>query len=114
MIGLKFAAVAIATLMLIAACSDLQAEADEHYDLGVAHQEADELEEAITEFTEVIRLEPDRYEAHYNRGIVNANSGNLRTAIDDFDRALELKPDYADAMHNRGLTWGNLGQEWAN
>ncbi len=112
MLGWRLIAIVIAALALTAACTDPDAAADEHYDLGVAHQEAGELEAAISEFSEVISLEPDRHEAYYNRGIVNANAGNFRTAIDDFDAAIALKPDYADAFHNRGLTWGNLDQGW--
>ncbi|HAL47030.1 MAG: tetratricopeptide repeat protein [SAR202 cluster bacterium] len=112
LLGLRLAAIVIAALTLMAACADPEAEADEHFDLGVAHQEAEELEEAISEFSAVIRLEPDRHEAYYNRGIVNANAGNFRTAIDDFDAAIALKPDFADAFHNRALTWGNLDQGW--
>jgi tetratricopeptide (TPR) repeat protein len=60
--------------------------------------------EAIAEFEEVLRLNPDFAEAHYGLGVELARlPGRRADALAAYARALELRPDFAEAHNNLGL-----------
>ena len=68
------------------------------------------LNDAIAQFEEALRLQPDLAAAHFNLG--NAWSqmpGRLNEAIAQFEAALRLRPDYAPGWHELGLSWFSLG-----
>ena len=56
-----------------------------------------QTDEAIGQYNEAIRLNPDHANAHYNLGLALAVKGQTDEAIQQFQEALRLKPDYADA-----------------
>jgi tetratricopeptide (TPR) repeat protein len=63
------------------------------------------LQEAIAQYKEALRLEPNYPEAHYNLGSVLCRiPGRMNDAIAEFGEALRLKADYPDARNNLGLT----------
>ena len=49
-----------------------------------------DLELAIREYSETIRLEPDNAKAYLNRGLARFDKGDYRLAIQDFDKAIHL------------------------
>jgi tetratricopeptide (TPR) repeat protein len=62
------------------------------------------LSDAIAEYEEAVRLQPDYGEAHNNLGVVLAQMpGRLDDAIAQYEMALRLKPDSAQAHDNLGL-----------
>jgi tetratricopeptide (TPR) repeat protein len=61
------------------------------------------LDEAIKEYCEPLRQEPDYAETHYNLGNALIQKGLLDEAIKEFRTALRLKPDYAEAYSNLGV-----------
>jgi len=62
------------------------------------------LSDAIAEYDEAVRLQPDYGEAHNNLGVVLAQMpGRLDDAIAQYEMALRLKPDSAQAHDNLGL-----------
>jgi tetratricopeptide (TPR) repeat protein len=68
--------------------------------------------DAIVQFTEAVRLAPDRGEAfhiHHNLGRALADLGRLDEAIPHYREALRLKPDYPEAHNNLGLALGRTG-----
>ena len=67
-------------------------------------------EEAVADYDEAIRLNPNDDDAYNNRGIVKANLGQHEEAIADFDEAIRLNPNYAKAYSNRGIVKASLGQ----
>ena len=79
---------------------------NEKYKLG-------DYKEAIADYTQAIRLNPDYALAYYNRGVAKNRLGQHLAAIADFDTAIRLKPDFADAYYNRGGTKSRLGQHFA-
>lgn len=60
------------------------------------------LDAALTDFDEALRLAPDYVRALVGRGRVFVHQGNQDAALADFDRALALQPENADALVERG------------
>jgi Flp pilus assembly protein TadD len=69
-----------------------------------------QLDEAIGQFREAIRLKPDYAKAHYDLGVALGNQGQTGEAIGQYQEAIRLKPDYADAHNNLGGALGLEGQ----
>jgi tetratricopeptide (TPR) repeat protein len=60
-----------------------------------------DLDGAIADYTEAIRLNPGYVYAYNNRGNTRAKQGDMTGAIADYDKAIALNPDYAEAYSNR-------------
>jgi tetratricopeptide (TPR) repeat protein len=69
---------------------------------GIAHRAKGNLDAALQDFNEAIRLKPDHAPAFNNRGDGRRDKGDLDGALQDFNEAIRLKPDYALAFENRG------------
>ncbi len=64
------------------------------------------IDDAIREFNEALRLEPDFAGAHNNLGLAWSKlPGRLDDAVAQFKEALRLQPDYAGAHNNLGYVW---------
>ncbi|UZE46784.1 tetratricopeptide repeat protein [Rhodopseudomonas sp. P2A-2r] len=77
---------------------------------GVAFRSNGEIDRAIEDYDQAIRLQPEYYVAVNNRGVAFMNKGELDRAIADFDRTIQLKPDYLAAFHNRAVALGRKDQ----
>lgn len=69
--------------------------AEEYFQRGLEKYEQGLLEEAIAEWTEAIRLDPNDTASYVNRGIAKSELGDNLGAILDFDKAIELDPNNA-------------------
>jgi tetratricopeptide (TPR) repeat protein len=76
-----------------------------HLDRGAAYDNKGQLDRAIRDYDEAIRLQPDLAYAYNNRGVVHRNRSEFDRAIEDFDRAIAHYPDYFNAHVNRGLAY---------
>ena len=89
----------------------IRAEAYKHR--GIAYAEKGDLDRAIGDFSEALRLEPEDAQAYYNRGIMYSDKGDdvrySDRAIADFTEALRLDPKFANAYGNRGLVYASKG-----
>ena len=63
-----------------------------HYDLGVALLNKGNLDRAIAEFHEVLRLAPGFAEGHYDLGITLAAAGKKDEVAREFAEAQRLDP----------------------
>lgn len=81
-----------------------------HNNLGAALGEKGLIDEAVGQFEESIRLEPDNAEAHNSLGIALGKKGQTDEAIRQFEIALRLRPGFADAHDNLGVTLAGKGQ----
>jgi len=65
-------------------------EASRYFDRGVARFDKGDLDGAIADWTQAIRLNPQLAEAYTNRGLARAHKGDLDGAIADFEMFLKL------------------------
>jgi len=65
--------------------------------------------EAILDFDEALRLNPNSSLIYYNRGVAYGYLGEYEQAIQEYDKALQLDPNDIYAYTNRGIAYGNLG-----
>ena len=84
--------------------------AEYHSQLGILLFQRGQINEAIRQFQEAIRLKPDYAEAHNNLGVALVRKGQIDEAIRQYQEALRLKPDYADAHNNLGAALDKKGQ----
>jgi tetratricopeptide (TPR) repeat protein len=96
-------------LLLLQAAGD-KARARVHAVSGKEHYLNCQYGNAIAEFEEAIRLDPESAEAHNGRGLVYYAQADLRRAIAGFEHALSLDPELADAYYNRGCAMSDRGE----
>jgi tetratricopeptide (TPR) repeat protein len=61
-----------------------------------------DLECALADFDQAIKLSPGYARALYNRGVVHARQGELDRSIAEYTRAIEADPVLARAFNGRG------------
>jgi tetratricopeptide (TPR) repeat protein len=70
-----------------------------------------DVDEAIYQYRQAIRLDPDYGLAHVNLGIALAATGRPQEAIEHYEQSLRFEPEYAQARNNLGLVWHQLGRD---
>jgi Tfp pilus assembly protein PilF len=79
-------------------------------ELGSARMAQGKLDEAIQQYEQALRLNPDHPLARYNLGNALQAKGQTDEAIRQYQEALRLKPDYAMARNNLGNALARKGQ----
>jgi tetratricopeptide (TPR) repeat protein len=78
---------------------------------AAAWEERGELDIAIADFTEAIRLDPKARAVFNNRGNAWSDKKEYDKAIADFTEAIRLDPKYALAFSNRAWMWATCPDE---
>lgn len=81
------------------------ASAEEYQKRGLAHVQQKQLDAAIADFTEAIRLKPDDADAYFSRGITFSGQGKIDQAMADFTEVIRLRPTDHLAYYQRGLLY---------
>ena len=85
-----------------------------HRTLGLAHLEENQLEEAESEFLQLIELAPDEALGYANLGIVYMRMGKYEMAESQLKKAVELNPDDPDIRLNLAKVYDLLDKEEAS
>lgn len=78
--------------------------------LGCALQQSGKFAEAIGQFEEALRVDPDYAEAHGNWGNTLLQAGKLEEAMEQWEQAVRLQPNYPQAHYNLGLGLARQGK----
>jgi tetratricopeptide (TPR) repeat protein len=63
------------------------------------------FDQAIADFTQALRLDPDNANAYNERGSAYAAKGDYDQALADYNQAIRLDPNDTHAYNNRGLAY---------
>ncbi|VAW31360.1 hypothetical protein MNBD_CHLOROFLEXI01-176 [hydrothermal vent metagenome] len=75
---------------------------------GNIFQSLNQYEEALADYEEALRLDPEDSMTYSNRGIVFLHQREYEAALADYRKAIQLNPEYAKAFFNRGNTYLDL------
>ncbi len=78
--------------------------------LGFALAAQGKMDQAVDQYTEALRLQPDLADTHNDLGMALAAQGKMEQARDQFAEAVRLKPGLARAHNNLGLALAAQGQ----
>jgi spermidine synthase len=76
--------------------------ADLHNVLGIALADRGKFDEAIAEFREALRMEPDAARTYWHLGAALASRGARQDAIENLRRSVQLDPDNGQAHDDLG------------
>ena len=69
---------------------------------GASHAGLSQVDAAIDNYKQALKIKPDYAEVHSNMGAALKDKGDLDAAIDSYKQALKINPDYADVHYNMG------------
>lgn len=84
--------------------------ATDHCERGETHYLDGEYDQAFSELTKAIEIDPALARAYVTRGQAYNDKGEHDLAIADFTKIIELKPADPHAYCYRGMAYGNKGQ----
>lgn len=86
-------------------------EAEQHHNVGVGLALKEQWNEAIAEFDEALRLDPNYAVAYINRSTAYFALGQYERAIRDLDEAIRLNAKDDVAYANRALAYTALSKD---
>jgi tetratricopeptide (TPR) repeat protein len=81
-----------------------------HYNLGLALAREGKVEEALTQYSEALKITPEHAQARNNLGSSLFEIGRVEEAILEFSKALKIDANYADAHFNLGNALARQGR----
>jgi tetratricopeptide (TPR) repeat protein len=84
--------------------------AEEHSRLGAIHEQAGNLDRAVTEYTAALKKKPHNLVALTGLGNVLLHQGKPRLAAKYYERALAEEPDNMVVLNNIAMAWTMAGK----
>jgi len=81
-----------------------------YFDRGVDYYAKDDLDHAIADWSEAIKLDPNYVHAYNNLAKAYRDKGDYDHAIADYSEAIKLDPHHAIAYKGRGIAYLLSGQ----
>ena len=78
---------------------------------GTAYAKNGEINRAIEDFDQSLKLHPGFPGALYHRGNAFFNLGDIRRAIEDYDQAISRSENFLEAIHHRGIAYETIGDK---
>jgi len=91
-----------------AANNPVAARAQAEFRQGLALHQEGRLAEAQEIYRQVLKIQPEHYDALHLLGVISYQTGNLLQAVELIGRAIELNPNNAAAYSNHGLALQGL------
>jgi tetratricopeptide (TPR) repeat protein len=79
---------------------------------GIAYRRLGDIDRAIRDYDQAIRVNPRAADAFNNRGNAFRARQEHERAMRDYDEAIRLDPHYAHALNNRGIIFLELGDAY--
>ncbi|HUI05468.1 MAG TPA: tetratricopeptide repeat protein [Verrucomicrobiae bacterium] len=80
------------------------------YSLGVALEKTGRTQEAIAQYEQALRINPNIAEVHNNLGLALAETGRTQEAVGHYEQALRINPDSAETYNNLAIALVGLGK----
>ena len=84
--------------------------AEVHDAVGSALEEAGESPEAIRQFQQAVRINPNSAEAHNDLALALESQNKLPEAVEEFEQAVRSEPDFVEAHFNLGIALAQQGK----
>jgi len=81
-----------------------------YFNLANAQVDAGKPADAIANYQQALRLDPNSSQAHHNLGLALQAQGQTGAAIVEFRAALKLQPDYESAEHHLANRLADVGR----
>ena len=101
--------VSAALMFLLLFPSVIFSQSDSSYQQGVAQYSRNQFDSAITSFTNLIEVHPEKKEGYYNRGLSYYRQGKFADALHDFNQCLQKDSVFNDARFMQVLSLQGLG-----
>ena len=90
---------------------------DAYNNRGNLYYRHGKFDQAVSDFTKVIEMDPNNADAYNDRASAYGNQGNFTQAIADYTRAIEINPNFIKAYYNRGVIYYTIKEydkAWAD
>jgi uncharacterized membrane protein YjgN (DUF898 family)/lipoprotein NlpI len=81
-----------------------------YYSRGWVHQSRGELDKALADYNQALKIAPAFADAYFNRGVVYVQTGKYDLAAEDFSAVLRYEKESSDAFSNRGSVYLQQGK----
>jgi len=73
-----------------------------HFNRGISQEAKGRLRQAMQDYTDAIKLNPQYSPPYNNRALLYSRQGKKKLALRDFDRSIEVDPTNFYALNSRG------------
>ena len=102
--------VLFALLLLVALGCGSSDDGDKHFAAAMELASKGQLEEAIAEYDEAVRINPRDVAAYSNQGTLYNQLEQYQQAIESFSLAIGVNPNFNVLYNNRSISYYSLGE----